>query len=376
MKKPLFFAIVGFFVAVCLSASAGAAEVTIVNPGFEDSVLGDGVYNYQHPGWGYFANGGEQGSWNPGLPGTSDPGYGGNAPEGQNVGWANPGGVGVPGGFAQVLTDTDATLQAGRTYTLTVEVGNTLSWPWGGYKVQLLAGGTPGDTGEITVGTLLAEDNNLLTIAEDTFETSTVTYTYDPAHAGLLGEPLQIRLLSLGNVIAGDYTEADFDNVILTADDPTAPDVYAGDDMITWSGEPVTMDPNVVNNDSNEPQGTLTYLWTAEPKGIGDPNLDVAITDADQEDPNASVTITKTAPTGDATVVTMTLAVTLPGKDPVKDTMTIDVYDDACLAAEAVGTLVIDPTDLDGNCITNFEDFALMAITWLDDYTLTGPVAK
>ena len=44
-----------------------------------------------------------------------------------------------------------------------------------------------------------------MAIAEDTFETSTVTYTYDPElHSGLLGEPLQIRLLSLGNVAAGD----------------------------------------------------------------------------------------------------------------------------------------------------------------------------
>jgi len=139
------------------------------------------------------------------------------------------------------------------------------------------------------------------------------------------------------------------------------------------------MDPNVVNNDTNEPQGTLTYEWTAEPNGIGDPNLDVAITDADQEDPNASVTITKTAPTGDATVVTMTLAVNNEGNPPekaVKDTMTIDVYDNSCLAAEAVGPVEYDPTDIDGNCITNFDDFAVMAITWLVDYKLKAPEPK
>ena len=209
---------------LALSASAGAVEVTIVNPGFEDPVLADGEYQYSldNQGWGYFDNDGYQGPWNLG---PSD--YGGNAPEGQNIGWVNPGGVGVPGGFAQVLTDADATLKANMTYTLTVEVGNTLGWPWGGYKVQLLAGGTPhtpgtgADTGPVTGGTLLAEDNNSLTIAEDTFETSTVTYTYDPVlHSGLLGEPLQIRLLSLGNVAAGDWTEADFDNVTLSYDNP------------------------------------------------------------------------------------------------------------------------------------------------------------
>jgi len=56
--------------------------------------------------------------------------------------------------------------------------------------------------------------------------------------------------------------------------------------------------------------------------------------------------------------------------------MTIDVYDDACLAAKAAGLAVIDPTDFDENCITNFADFAVMATTWLDDYTLTGPAVK
>ncbi len=194
-------------------ASYGLASIPIPvqNPGFEDSVLTEGSYNYEYPGWGYFGNEGEQGTWN------LDTEYGGSAPEGENVGWVNPafGSVGVPGGFAQVLTTT---LTADTTYTLTVEVGNTPGYTWGGYAVQLLAGGTPGDTGEITVGTLLAEDNNTLTIAEDTFETSTVTYTYDPElHSGLLGEPLQIRLLNLGNVVSGDeYAETDFDNVTLS----------------------------------------------------------------------------------------------------------------------------------------------------------------
>ncbi len=161
----------------------------------------------------------------------------------------------------------------------------------------------------------------------------------------------------------------------LSTADPNLPSVDAGADMITWSGQAVPMDPNIVEAPGSD-WTSLTYLWTAEPNGIGDPNLDVAITDADEED--ASVTITKTAPTGDATVVTMTLAVNNEGtvEPPVEDTMTIDVYDDACLAAKAAGPVELDPTDIDGNCITNFEDFAVMATTWLDDYTLTEPVAK
>jgi len=195
-----------------LSASAGAAEVTIVNPGFEAAALDDGDWNYMmdNEGWGYFDNDGYIGSWD-----IDAYYFGGSAPEGENIGWAEPG-DGVPGGFAQVLTET---LKAGWTYTLTVEVCNALDYAWGGYKVQLLAGGTPQATGTgadytgpVTGGILLAEDDNSLTIAVDTFETSTVTYTYNPAlHSGSLGEPLQIRLLALG------ADEVEFDDVRLDA---------------------------------------------------------------------------------------------------------------------------------------------------------------
>ena len=165
-----------------------------------------------------------------------------------------------------------------------------------------------------------------------------------------------------------------FEDVIGGTFDPNLPYVDAGINMITWSGQAVPMDPTIVEAPGSD-WTSLTYLWTAEPNGIGDPNLDVAITGADTE--NASVKITKTA-TGDATVVTMTLAVNSDGRTdpPVTDAMTIDVYDDACLAALDLGLAVIDSTDVDENCITNFKDFALLAATWLDDYTLTDPVAK
>ena len=48
-------------------------------------------------GWGYFANNGYIGLWN-----VTTLEYLNEAPEGQNVGFAEP--DGVPGGFAQVLT--------------------------------------------------------------------------------------------------------------------------------------------------------------------------------------------------------------------------------------------------------------------------------
>ena len=192
--------------------------ISIVNAGFEDPVLTDDDWDYSlgNQGWGYFANDGYIGSWNPG---GGD--YGGIAPEGDNIGWANP--FGVPGGLAQVLTETFA---ADTTYTLTVEVGNTPGYSWSGYKVQLLAGGTPhdttstDDTGEVTGGTIIAQDDNSLTIADNTFETVTVTYNYKVTDANKIGERLQIRLLAIG---PDDYYEADFDDVKLRSDPPPSP---------------------------------------------------------------------------------------------------------------------------------------------------------
>ena len=92
----------------------------------------------------------------------------------------------------------------------------------------------------------------------------------------------------------GDYTAASgvvwFDGpgtLTVKPFDPNAPSVDAGDDMITWSGQAVKLDPNVVNNDTTEPQGTLTYLWSAEP------NTGVEFSATDVNTP--TVTITKPA---------------------------------------------------------------------------------
>jgi len=292
MKKALCIEAVVFVASMCLIGSAGAlaAEVAIPidNPGFEYPVLVDDDWGYSmdDEGWGYYNNDGSQGPWNP----TTE--YPGGVPEGQNVGWTSPGADG-PGGFAQVLTDPEAVLKADWTYTLTVEVGNAIGYDWGGYKVQLLAGGTPhtpGDgsdyTGPVTGGTLLAEDDSSLAVPDGTFMTSTVTYSYNPMHSALVGQPLQIRLLALVPANpTGEEIEVEFDDVRLTGSfTPDAPFVDAGPDMISWSGQAVQLDPNVVNRDVTP----LTFAWTADPDDgvVFDPGPNV-------EGP--AVTITKPA---------------------------------------------------------------------------------
>jgi hypothetical protein len=152
--------------------------------------------------------------------------------------------------------------------------------------------------------------------------------------------------------------------------DPNNPSVNVGGDMITLSGMGVDLAPTVVNNDPEEPQRPLSYEWTTDAPGGYTIEWDPSNT---VEAP--TVTITPDTP-GNPQTVTLTLKVDLVGtSSSASDTMTIDVYEDTCLAAKAAGT-ARDQTDIDENCITELKDYALLAATWLVDYALTEPVPK
>jgi len=157
------------------------------------------------------------------------------------------------------------------------------------------------------------------------------------------------------------------DPLVVIGGDPNAPTVDAGVNMLTWSGEPVLLAPTVVNN--SNPVTPLTFEWSAYPvDGV------VLTPNANVEAPN--VTITKT--TDNPSIVTLTLAVNNEGsgKYDVIDTMTIDVYDDGCKAANADGALEYDSSDFNRDCITNFEDVVEMVAAWLLDYTATEAIVK
>ncbi len=183
------------------TVSAHQFAITIDNPGFEDPVLEEDGWTWiDVPGW--TAVGGEApGVWHVTI-NDFDPVI---APEGQNVLYTENA-VGDGAGVAQVLTETFA---AGADYTLTVEVGNSYYYYNGGYSVQLLAGGT-----------VIAEDNDTLWPEYKTWATSTVAYTYDAADSGLVGQPLEIRLLNLGldkDNPPDNTVGVEFDNVRLEA---------------------------------------------------------------------------------------------------------------------------------------------------------------
>ena len=145
--------------------------------------------------------------------------------------------------------------------------------------------------------------------------------------------------------------------------------VNAGDDMITWSGQGVQLNP--VYTDGFTPN---SFVWSA--------NDDTGVVFSDPDDSgneNASeieapfVTITKG--TDNPSMIKLTL-IASDGNMTFEDKIGLDVYDNACKAGIAAGLVTFDKSDLDGNCITNLADLAILAQEWMADYAITAAQVK
>jgi len=173
------------WLVLSLSATVLAAmPITVVNPSFEADALGDGSISHTITGWQTTSGGGD-GVFNPSAAQYPD-----GLPDGTNVAYTN-----LPGNFvSQTVTDV---VEAGRIYTLRVQVGRKVGESFAGYRVQLR---TADDT-------ILAEDDSTQTPAAGEFVPVTVTYR---AEAGdpELGEQLKIYLAAPG-------VQANFDDVHL-----------------------------------------------------------------------------------------------------------------------------------------------------------------
>ena len=207
-------------------------------------------------------NGGPVRVWNPGVPGVDettqgafDVGFSGNAPDGKYVAVVrtryNDDQVNFPGvrDFEAAVQLLDATFNPSASYTLTAKVGNLLGSAnynplWYGYAVQLVVGGTNvgGSTyqGHVIGGTVIAEDYNTETVPVDTFVTSTVEYTPTDPNFALAGLPLQIRLCALENPLDhSTIAMAAFDDVELYSNDPALPHVVELTVTVDDAGTPV-----------------------------------------------------------------------------------------------------------------------------------------
>ena len=179
-------------ITILFSSQLKAASLDISNHSFESFVLSDGTFS-QPTGSGFggipsanpipaWTISGNAGSWNNTSaelpPGTT---------EGVNTAWLHSATI------QQTLIDV---LVAG-TYTLSVDAGFTIGGGSPGYRTSLLAGST-----------LLAQDNNMLVLPFGSLATSTIQYIAGQANP-FLGQPLTIRIQSLG-------VETVFDNVRLS----------------------------------------------------------------------------------------------------------------------------------------------------------------
>jgi len=209
----------------------------VTNGGFEDPPLAEDDFTWQNvPGWtpiGHADDNQGVGVWNTTIV-DFDPLI---APEGENVLYTEYY-VGGVGGVAQIL---DEKFAADTAYTLTVDVGNSDYYYFSGYKVQVIA-----------------EDNDTLWPASKLWATSTVAYTYNPADAALVGQPLEIRLLSLGldKDNPDDVIGVEFDNVTLFIDGESG--TYAHDP------EPITVVLTLAVNDEGREGDPVTDTMTID----------------------------------------------------------------------------------------------------------------
>ena len=170
-------------------ASVNAAPILIVNPGFENTggvVLADGAWTSNGEGltgWTVESGGNAVGLFRPaGI-------FFDAIPDGEYVAFSHGRNI------SQVLS---ATLTANTEYTLEVGVGDANNTPFGGYVIQLRAGGV-----------VLAQDSNSLVPPNGGFTTSAIIFLALPGDPQL-GQNLEIVLDSQG-------FETSFDLVGLTA---------------------------------------------------------------------------------------------------------------------------------------------------------------
>jgi hypothetical protein len=144
--------------------------------------------------------------------------------------------------------------------------------------------------------------------------------------------------------------------------DNQAPQVDAGPDLLTWPGEDGTraknLDATVTDNDA------YTVQWTVVSEPDDPNNPDAVFVDPSAED--TSITVSAVGE----------YVLQLEASDGDKtgsDTVTINVYEDGCQAAQSLPDYVPFPGDLNGDCKVDDLDLAILEEDWLKDNSLTEP---
>ena len=259
-----------------------ADPIDVPNASFEDRESFDpfpeGTDKYNQWGretWRHFElgdNGGPLRIWNPGVPGADDTpqgiadvAFGGEAPEGKYMVVVRSRQNDPARTFEAAVQLLDEPFDSTKAYTLTAAVGKlpdaasggsaNYTPDWFGYAVQFAVGGENVDgasfAGQVTGGTVLAEDRDSLTVPANQFVTSTVIYLPSPEDAVYDGLPIQIRLCAL-------ETPENPEDDSLTG--------WVAFDNVTLETGAATVTPFMITEiEYSAVEQTVTLTWTSNP---------------------------------------------------------------------------------------------------------------
>jgi hypothetical protein len=159
----------------------------------------------------------------------------------------------------------------------------------------------------------------------------------------------------------GDPNDPIFGSIFTFMVDNLPPKVDAGTNAVTWLVDGVmtkNLDATVTDNEAT------TVQWTV----VSEPN-DPNSSDAVIADPSAEDTSITLSALGEY-VLQLEAS---DGEYTGSDTVTINVYNDGCEAAQSLPDYVPSPGDLNDDCIVDELDLAILEADWLKDTSLTEP---
>lgn len=154
----------------------------------------------------------------------------------------------------------------------------------------------------------------------------------------------------------GDPNDPIFGPIFTFLADNQAPQVDAGSDIVTWLQDGIrtgNLDATVTEED------TYTVNWTV----VSEPNAGNAVIQA----PNAEDTSVTFSAAGEY-ILQLEAS---DGEYTGSDTVTINVYNDSCEAAQSMPDYEPLVGDLNGDCVVDDMDMALLQENWLQDNSLT-----
>ncbi|MHC4070618.1 MAG: hypothetical protein ACYSUD_00650 [Planctomycetota bacterium] len=144
--------------------------------------------------------------------------------------------------------------------------------------------------------------------------------------------------------------------------DNQPPIVDAGADLLTWLGDDGTRAKDLVATISDDDAYTVQWTVVSEPD---DPNSpDAVIVDPIAED--TSITLS-------AVGEYVLQLEAFDGEYTGSDTITVNVYNDGCEAAQSLPDYIPLPGDLNGDCKVDDLDLAILQEDWLEDNSLIEP---